>query len=310
VDGSPWIIGYKNAEDYCKIGLEAAKALKAVDSSIKLVANGSSYYEETGIWLEWNRKIITAFTGIADYLSVHRYWHDGIPEGKRNDYYSFMGEAAMDFEEKITTPESQVNIIKALYPNKPSLHLSVDEWAAMGFDIRGALANAMCLNSFIRHADFVKMANYTMMTSLLSNDREGRSFKSPVFHTFKLFTNNCRGTSLDTYVQCDTFSVGRFTNIPYLDVTSVCSEDGKTIYINVVNRHKDKAITTEITNNGAAQFSGKAHISSIEGNLDEMFSYDKQSEYAPKEKEADIKNNKITYSFPPHSLTQIAVKVK
>ncbi len=38
VDGSPWIMGYKNAEDYCKIALQAAKALKAVDPSIKLIS--------------------------------------------------------------------------------------------------------------------------------------------------------------------------------------------------------------------------------------------------------------------------------
>jgi len=34
-------------------------------------------------------------------------------------------------------------------------------------------AIAECFNSFIRHADIVKMANFTMLTSLLGNDREG-----------------------------------------------------------------------------------------------------------------------------------------
>jgi alpha-N-arabinofuranosidase len=305
-------MGYKNAEDYCKIGLEAAKVLKAVDPSIKLVANGSSYYESTGIWLEWNRKIITAFTGVADYLSIHRYWHDGVSEDKRGDYYVFMGEPAMDFEEKINTPKAQVEIIKALYPEKQSLYLSVDEWGAFGPGIQGILANAMCLNSFVRHADFVKMANYTMMTSLLSTDMtQGRgTFKSPLFYVFKLFTTNCRGKSLDTYVQSDTFSTEKFKDIPYLDVTSVYSEDGATIYINVVNRHKDKAITTEISNSGAAQFNGKARAYAIEGGLEGFYTYDKQYEYPPKETEVDVKNNKINYSFPAHSFTQIAVKVK
>lgn len=310
VDGSPWIMGHKDADDYCKIGVEAAKALKAVDHSIKLVACGSSYYEPTGIWLDWNRKVITAFTGVADYLSIHRYWFDGISKEKRKDYYSFMGEAAMDFEEKITAPEAQTKIIKALYPAKKALHLSVDEWGAFGGNIRSVLADAMCLNSFIRHADFVKMSNFTMMTSLLANDSIKGTYKSPLFYAYKLFSNNCRGNSLDTYVQCDTFSVGRFNAIPYLDVTSVGSKEGKMIYVNVINRHKDKAITTEITNSGAARFVGKAHINSIEGELDEAYSYDKQNEYAPKEREVDVKGGKIVYSFPPHSLTQIAVAVK
>lgn len=310
VDGMPWIMGYKDVDDYCKIGLQAAKALKAVDPSIKLVANGSSYYEPTGIWLDWNRKVIKEFTGVADYLSVHRYWHDALAKDKVDDHYYFMGEGAMDFEEKITVPKALVDVTKALYPDKSPLYLSVDEWGVFGGNMRSVLSNAVCLNSFIRHADFVKMANFTMMTALLSTDKEKGTYKSPLFYAFKLFTNNCIGQSLDTHVQCETYDTGRFKDIPYLDVTSVYSETAKTVYINVINRHKDKAVSTEITNNAAATFTGKAQISSIEGSPDEVFSYDKQSQYTPKTKEIDVKNNKVVYSFPANSLTQIAVKVK
>ncbi|MBP1611108.1 MAG: Alpha-N-arabinofuranosidase, partial [Acidobacteria bacterium] len=39
---------------------EAAKAMKSVDDSIKFVASGSSYYESTGGWVEWNRKVLAA----------------------------------------------------------------------------------------------------------------------------------------------------------------------------------------------------------------------------------------------------------
>ncbi len=52
VDGAPWELGHKNADDYVKIGREAAKAMKAVDNSIKFVASGSSYYEPTGQWVD------------------------------------------------------------------------------------------------------------------------------------------------------------------------------------------------------------------------------------------------------------------
>jgi alpha-N-arabinofuranosidase len=42
VDGSPWELGYKSAEDYVKIAREAAKAMRSVDNTIKFVASGSS----------------------------------------------------------------------------------------------------------------------------------------------------------------------------------------------------------------------------------------------------------------------------
>lgn len=305
VDGQPWINGYKNAEDYCKIGLEAAKALKNVDNSIQLIANGSSYYEPTGVWVDWNRQVVNAFTGVADYLSIHRYWGEKIS----TDYYNFMGEAAMDFEEKITTAAAQIRIAQSLYPEKTPLKLSVDEWAARGSDIKGVLANAMCLNSFVRHADIVKMANFTMMTSLLATDKDKGTYKSPLFYAYKLFSNNCYGKTVDAYVACETFDAGRFSDIPYLDVTSVYSEATGTVYINVINRHQDKGIKTEIEDVKGA-FTGKAAVSLIYGELGDNFSYDKQDKYAPKTEEISLKNNKLTYTFPAHSFTQIAVKVK
>jgi alpha-N-arabinofuranosidase len=46
------------------------------------------------------------------------------------------------------------------------------------------------------------------------------------------------------------------------------------------------------------------------GDLSEAFSFDKQKEYTPVSKDGTAKGNKIVYSFPPHSFTQIIVKVE
>jgi len=41
--------------------------MKSVDGSIEFVPSGSSYYESTGGWVEWNRKVLTAlFPGKKD----------------------------------------------------------------------------------------------------------------------------------------------------------------------------------------------------------------------------------------------------
>src|SRR5690348_11097038 len=154
------------------------------------------------------------------------------------------------------------------------------------------------------------MGNFTMMTSLLSNDPQKGTFKSPLFYTFKLFSNNCRGNSIDTYVACDTFGTEKYKGIPYLDVTAVYSKETGTVYINVVNRHQDKAITTDISST-SGEFSGKAEASMVNSaSLTDPFTFDKRDQYAPVTKEVPISNNKITYSFPAHSFTQIKVNVK
>lgn len=304
VDGAPWELGHKSAEDYVKIGREAAKAMKSVDNTIKFVASGASYYESTGQWVEWNRKVLTGLGDMIDYLSIHRYWE------RSDDYYSFMGQSAFDFEEKIKIAADEVEAVSVMNNFKNPIYLSVDEWGTFGRNFISVLPIAQCFNSFLRHADVVKMSNFTMLTSLLSSDLNKGTYKSPLFYTFKLFSNNCLGNSVDAFVSCDTFNTSLYKGIKYLDVTSVYSKDTKTLIINVVNRHKDKAISTEIIST-TGSFKGKASLSEVNSNdIYADFTYDKKQQYVPVTKELPVKGNSINYSFPPHSFVQILVKVE
>ncbi|HLP15935.1 MAG TPA: alpha-L-arabinofuranosidase C-terminal domain-containing protein [Bacteroidota bacterium] len=303
VDGAPWELGHKEADEYVKIGREAAKAMKSVDKSIRLVGSGSSYIEPTGQWVEWNRKVLTGLGDMIDYLSIHRYWEDS------PDYYTFMGQSAMDFEEKIRVTADEIDAVRSMKGFKNPIYISVDEWGTFGNTMLSVLPIAQCLNSFIRHADIVKMTNFTMMTSLLGTDKANTTYKTPLFNMFKLVSNNCRGASIDTYVACDTFNTDKYKGIPFLDVTSTYSKETHTVYINVVNRHKDKAISAEIVSS-AGDFSGTAQAQVITSeSLTEPFTIKKQDRYRPAMKEIKPEKNKVTYAFPAHSFTQIKVAV-
>ena len=304
VDGSPWELGHKSAEEYVAVAREAAKAMRSVDHNIKFVASGSSYYESTGQWIEWNRKVLAGLGDMIDYLSIHRYWENS------PDYYAFMGQSARDFEEKITATAAEIEAVRTMNDFKKPIYISVDEWGTFGRNFQAVLPVAQCLNSFIRHADVVKMGNFTMFTSLLSSDREKGTFKSPLFQTFKLFSNNCRGSSIDTYVECDTFNTAKYQGVPFLDVTSTYAKETKMVSINVVNRSKDKAIAAEVTSSSGA-FAGQAEIHLMSAaSLDEPFAFDRQEQYKPVTNNVDTDGNRMSCSFPPHSFTQIRVKVK
>ena len=301
VDGAPWELGHKEADDYVKIATEAAKAIKSVDNSLEFVASGSSWYESSGQWLEWNRKVLAGLGGMIKYISIHSYWENA------NDYYSFMGQSAMIFEHRIKLTADQIDIARAMKGFKNPVYISVDEWGSFGRSFRNILPVAQSLNSFIRHADVVKMANFTLMTSLLSNDVKKGTYKSPLFHTFKLFSNNCLGNSVDTHVECDTFNTELYKGIPFLDVTTVYSKENGIVYINVINRHQDKAITAEVINTSGF-FSGKCQVSIVTAeSLDEPFAFDKQALYVPVIKEIETGKNKLTCTFAPHSFTQLKV---
>ena len=304
VDGAPWELGHKDAGEYVKIAREAAKAMRSVDNTIKFVASGSSYYESSGLWVEWNRKVLTGLGDMIDYISIHRYWEYS------PDYNALMGQSAMDFEEKIRVTADEIDAVKAMKDLKNPISISVDEWGSFGRNFLSVLPIAQCLNSFVRHADMVKMANFTMMTSLLNSDREKGSFKTPLFYTFKLFSNNCRGNSIDTYVECDTFNIEKYKGIPFLDVTAVYSKETNTVYINVINRHKDKTINADVMcSSGVLTGKAEAQVVTVDS-LSAAFTIDRQKEYIPATKEIEVQGNKLSYSFPAHSFTQIKVGVK
>ena len=303
VDGLPWELGHKNADDYVEVAREAAKAMKSVDNNIQLVGSGSSYYEPSGKWVEWNNRVLQGIGDKISFFSIHRYWENS------PDYYTHMGAGAMDFEEKIKLTAGQIASARAMKGFKNPIYIAVDEWGSFGRNFLNVLPIAQCLNSFVRHADVVKMANFTMLTSLLSSDPKRGTFKSPLFYTFKLFSNNCIGNSVDTYTDCDTFSTSQYQGIPYLDVTAVYSKEKKVLFINVVNRHREKSIAANILSM-EGNFSGKAEATIVNSDdLQATFSFDHREDYKPVVKSVTASGNKFSYSFPPHSYTQISINM-
>lgn len=308
VDGAPWIIGHKTARDYVKFAVEAAKAMQrsSPGTKLKFIASGSSNYQDNLDWVKWNWTVIQGLYGIADYISLHRYWDDS------KDYYVFLGQRAVDLDEKISITAGQLKALEATRHGTP-MYISVDEWAP---PFRGGYLSTLALaeyfNAFLRHADVVKMANYTLLTSILGRDpKTDQTYKTPLFYAFKLFSTHCRGVALDPLVDCGTFATSAYyRNIPYLDVSSVYDEKKGRVVINVVNRDKDDAVTTEI-HSIAAPFAGPATLHQIVSDdlTNQPFTYAARATYPPKTATIATSGSTLRCTFPAHSFTQIVVPV-
>ena len=245
--------------------------------------------------------------GIGDkikYLSIHSYWENS------PDYYTHTGDGAKIFDDRIKITAGEIEAVSNTQGYKNPIYISVDEWGAFGRNFMSVLPVAQSFNSFIRHAGVVKMSNFTLLTSLLSSDPAKGTFKSPLFYLFKTYSNNCLGTSVDTYVECDTFNTEKYKGIAFLDVSATYSKETSTVFVNVVNRHKDKAITTDIVNT-TGEFTGKAEASVLAvKDLEAAFNFDKQENYMPVKNAIETKDNRLTCTFPPHSFTQIKIVLK
>jgi alpha-N-arabinofuranosidase len=170
---------------------------------------------------------------------------------------------------------------------------------------------AAYLNTFIRNADIVKMANLAQLVNVIApmmvtNDK---LWMQTTYYPLMLFAKNCYGQSLQPFVDCEKYDAGDYKSVPYLDVSSVFNEQKRELVINVVNRHQDKAIQAGIQNQfGKLGAKGKA----FELNSASLSDENSVSEQKVKLKEVDIKSgdNKIEYTFPAHSFTQLIIPLE
>ena len=304
VDG-PWQMAQKSVEDYVKWALEAQKMMTIVDKNIKYIASGASNYKPDNGWIDWNDYLLQHMAGKIDYISVHRYATEALGKDRS---FSGMMSLGIDIDQKIEMVQALIEKSTMKSGTKRPIYISFDEYSGGGDNLTGSLVLAQHLNSFIRHADIVKMANITMLSSLIGNSPEGH-YKNATFHTFNLYSNTCTGTALDVYTSCDKYSNSVFSDVPYLDVTAVLVDTEKAVVVNVVNRHETNAITTDILLQSGT-FQGIAKISELNGKDLTARGTKTEPAVTVTTKEIKFRENTIGYSFPAHSLTQIIIPIK
>jgi alpha-N-arabinofuranosidase len=317
MDG-PWQMGHRSAEDYGKFALEAAKLMKLTDPSIKLVAAGSSNYTNGVDWIGWNRVTLDFLKTHADYLSLHMYV--GNPE---NDFGDFLASSLV-LQERIRTSEGVINAALSGQPADRKIYIAWDEWnvwyRARGSSQRGrrileerynledALVVATFLNTFVRNAQIIKIANMAQLVNVIApifTDEKGL-FLQTIYYPLALFANNTRGKSLELFVKSPVYKSASHNEVPYLDASAAL--DNGTLVINVVNRHREQALDTEIQMEDR-QFAGTVEVSEV--NASDIKAENSFNSTAVKtvNRTAKAETKLLRYSFPAHSFTMLKVKI-
>jgi alpha-L-arabinofuranosidase len=311
----PWQLGHKNKEDYVKFALETAKVMQLADKSIKLVASGSSNfplvtanYDPKDGWIDWNDYVLDHLVGSIDYISLHRYATQALRGLKDQTGFANLMSLGCEIDKLIEITHGLINKAMEKSGSKRPVYISFDEYSARGNSLSGSLMLAQHLNSFIRHADIVKMANLTFLTGLVGSSNDG-DFRNTLFYPFYLYSRNCLGTSLDVYTNCEKYSNEIFKNIPYLDVTASLNDSTKMVVVNVINKNETKAIITDITLQ-SGEYTGNAKAHEINGETINSTNTNTKEDVKTVTKDIKFKGNTIRYSFPAHSLTQLEIAIK
>ena len=329
-----WQMGHLNAEDYSKKAREAAKLMKLTDPNIKFIAAGASNFRPDNDPHEWNATVLSELKDVVDYIALHMYLGN-----HQDNYYNFVS-APLVLEQRTKVVKGMIDreMEKADRGQRDPIYIAWDEYNIWyrwrqeetmtgtraleeRYNLEDALVIAGFLNAFIRNADVVKMANMAQLVNVIAPifAEEHGMFLQTIYYPVQLFANNMFGTSLDVYVDCDTYDTDEFQlglaeqvaqidDVPYLDV-SAAYNNGEVV-ITVINRHKDKAINTDILSQEGL-FDGNFEIYEVNGpDIKAENDFDKTTVETKQKKSLNIKKKEnFMYEFPAHSFTMIKGKI-
>jgi alpha-L-arabinofuranosidase len=251
MDG-PWQIGHIPADQYALKARNTAKMMKTLDPSLELVAGGSSN-NAMATYPEWDRTVLEGVEDTADYISLHRYV--GNKAGDTADYLAVTN----DVDRQIETIDACCRYVQALRRSQRRTYLCFDEWNVWYkdrqmdggwrraphlieevYNLEDALVVAGFLNSFIRHADVVKLANIAQIVNIIAPilTRGDETLLQSSFYALEMYSSRRRGTSLRPIVEGPSYQSNNYGDASLVDASAILDEDR--LHFFATNRHTDK----------------------------------------------------------------------
>jgi len=317
LDG-PWQIGQKSATDYSIAAREAGKAMRRVDPDIKLIASGSSDYAAD--WIDWNRTVLYELRDYVDYIAIHTYIGN-----RENDFERFMAWG-QTIDQYIEVTAGLIREVQSRQRDPRPIHIAYDEWNVWYrafppksmleeiYNFEDALGMGLFFNSFFRHADVVKMANLAQMVNVIApimTNKEGL-FIQPTYHPLVEYGKQRGNTAVDAWVSAPTYQIDKRPAIPYLDVSSTYNPKTRELFVNVLNRSKDRDLATRIENQAGALGAEAAvwELNHPDLKATHTFGDDQKVRPVTRTVPLTIADGGFTYTFPAHSLTILRVKIQ
>jgi len=257
MDG-PWQLGHVPADQYAIRAQQAAKMMKDVDKSIELVACGSC---TIGLptYMEWDRQVLEHIGDLADYVSLHRYV--GNREADTPDYLAITNAIDRQIEEM----DAVCRFVQAKRRSKKRAYLCFDEWNVWYknrqmdgegkfaphlieevYNLEDALVVAGFLNSFIRHADVVKIANLAQIVNVIAPilTRGDAMVLQSIFYPFDMFSRRRTGVSLQPVVAGPAYEGKTNGRVNYVDASAILDSDQ--LHVFATNRSLDQVAGVQI----------------------------------------------------------------
>jgi alpha-L-arabinofuranosidase len=266
MDG-PWQIGHMTATEYGLKAADAARQMRYVDPSLKLVACGSSGpFMPT--YLEWDREVLEQCYDYVDALSLHRYVGNS-QENTGDDSAKYLA-INLTMDRQIAETVAVCDMVRGRKRSKKQLWLSFDEWnvwyrANKGDDVNGhekeaphlleevynledALVVGGLINTLLRNADRVKLACLAQLINVIAPimTNENALFRQTIYYPYSWGLQMARGSVLNVLAEGPSYEVSGIGTVPYLDVVGTITKENGNVALFILNRDLKNAHELEV----------------------------------------------------------------
>ncbi len=263
MDG-PWQVGHKTADEYGRLAVETARAMRQVDPTIELIACGSSDRRISTFGV-WDATVLHHAHEAVDYLSVHGYY-----EEKDGDLASFLA-SSVEMDEFIRATVATVDHVAAKGRSRKRVDLSFDEWNVWyqhdfvghtkldleqtprliedTFSVADAVVVGSFLNAFLRHADRVKIACQAQLVNvigLIRTEPGGPAWRQTIFHPFAQTARLAHGTALRVEPRGAQHETAVHGVVDTVDAAATWDPESGRIALFLVNRHPTNGVDVTV----------------------------------------------------------------
>lgn len=260
-----WQQGHAPAGHYAILAQQAAKLMKDTDPSIELVVCGSA---EIGLptYMEWDRTVLEYVGDYADYISLHRYV--GNSAGDTAEYLAVTNS----IDQQIEVMDALCRYTQAKTRSRKRQFLAFDEWNVWyrtqnaesvnghgkyaqhlveeEYNLEDALVVAGFLNSFIRHADIVKIANLAQIVNVIAPilTRGDQILLQSIYYPLVLYAQRREGVALQAVIHGPGYESRSNGFVHTIDASAILGEAVLNTFL--VNRSIEETAPVEISAGG------------------------------------------------------------
>jgi len=328
MDG-PWQICHKNAQEYGRAALEAAKVMRWTSKDLTLAACGSSY-REMPTYGAWEYEVLDRCFDQVDFISLHQYFHNRDDDIQR--FFSHVDK----LDSFITEVSAIADAVAAKRRSPRRIMLSMDEWnvwykartpedlAKPGwpqapalleeiYNFEDALVVGGALITLMNHADRVKTACLAQLVNVIGaimTETGGPAWRQTIFHPFAQASRLARGNVLRLVTDCGTFAAGEYPAAPLLLATVVHDPVSDSVSVFALNRASEPmALAAELRGLGDLVINGSFELK--HENLKATNTRDAPDEVAPaKHPDCGFARGTLRATLKPMSWNVFALSVK